>query len=72
METFTIKWVELRVGNKINIYSNTKALWVPKWYLTIKKFYKVNDRVHVEFKNSTNTSIVWPLEILEIIDFRKV
>jgi hypothetical protein len=72
MEKVIIKWIEIKVWTKIKIYWNQKALGVPKWYFTIKRFYKVNNNDHIELKNSLNHAVVWQLKILELVDFKKV
>lgn len=67
-----INWIEIKAWLRIKIYWNRKALWVPLWNFTVKKLYKVNSNDHIELKNSLNHSIVWKLDILKLVDFRKI
>jgi hypothetical protein len=67
-----INWIEIKSWIKIKIYWNKKALWVPLWCFTIKRLYKVNNNDHIELKDSLNGSIVWKIDILKLVDFKKI
>ena len=67
-----INWIELKVWTKIKIYGNKKALWVPLWDFRIKRLYKINNNDHIELKDSRNGSVVWKVDMLKLVDFKKI
>jgi hypothetical protein len=67
-----INWIEIKVWMKINIYSNKKALWVPKGLFTIKRFYKIWWNDHIELKGNLSQTVVWNIDMLKLVDFKKI